>query len=266
MSFAVSPRRRARWNIRAAACGGLFAQPGNLASPRFWSMLRDLVRFYRQAPRDARRIGPHAARRLSRPAAATARPSATTISTRWRRPSGRRRRPQLGTIPPHSLRALLRQPRPAAARPAPCTGAPSGGWQPELCRAAGRRHRRPGIAPGAARDHVRAAGHGRRDRRRIAARPSRFDHVVIATPCRPGAAPARRRQRRRARLLRRLPLQPQPRRAAPRPGADAAAPRGLVELELLGRRPASDAAAVSVHLLDEPAAGPRRRARRCSSR
>ena len=29
---------------------GLFARPGNLLSPRFWSMLRDLVRFYRQAP------------------------------------------------------------------------------------------------------------------------------------------------------------------------------------------------------------------------
>ena len=28
----------------------LFAQPRNLASPRFWSMLWDLVRFYRQAP------------------------------------------------------------------------------------------------------------------------------------------------------------------------------------------------------------------------
>ena len=32
---------------------GLLAQPGNLFRPRFWSMLRDLVRFYRQATRDA---------------------------------------------------------------------------------------------------------------------------------------------------------------------------------------------------------------------
>jgi predicted NAD/FAD-binding protein len=32
--------------------GGLFAQPGNALRPRFWSMLRDLVRFYRQATRD----------------------------------------------------------------------------------------------------------------------------------------------------------------------------------------------------------------------
>ncbi|MEP7056269.1 MAG: NAD(P)/FAD-dependent oxidoreductase [Caldimonas sp.] len=36
---------------------GLFAQPRNLVSPRFWSMLRDLLRFYRQAPADARELG-----------------------------------------------------------------------------------------------------------------------------------------------------------------------------------------------------------------
>lgn len=35
----------------------LFAQRGNLLRPRFWSMLRDLVRFYREAPRDARAAG-----------------------------------------------------------------------------------------------------------------------------------------------------------------------------------------------------------------
>jgi uncharacterized protein len=33
--------------------GGLFAQRSNFFRPRFWSMLRDLVRFYRQATRDA---------------------------------------------------------------------------------------------------------------------------------------------------------------------------------------------------------------------
>ena len=32
---------------------GLLAQPRNLFRPRFWSMLRDLVKFYRQATRDA---------------------------------------------------------------------------------------------------------------------------------------------------------------------------------------------------------------------
>ena len=32
---------------------GLLAQAGNIARPRFWLMLRDLVRFYDQATRDA---------------------------------------------------------------------------------------------------------------------------------------------------------------------------------------------------------------------
>lgn len=36
---------------------GLFAQRRNLVSPRFWSMLRDLVRFYNAAPRDLPAMG-----------------------------------------------------------------------------------------------------------------------------------------------------------------------------------------------------------------
>lgn len=36
---------------------GLFAQPANLLRPRFWSMLRDLLRFYREAPGDAAAAG-----------------------------------------------------------------------------------------------------------------------------------------------------------------------------------------------------------------
>ncbi|MBN8902832.1 MAG: FAD-dependent oxidoreductase, partial [Rhodospirillales bacterium] len=32
---------------------GLLAQPSNLLRPRFWSMMRDLLRFYREAPADA---------------------------------------------------------------------------------------------------------------------------------------------------------------------------------------------------------------------
>lgn len=37
--------------------GTLFAQRRNLLNPRFWSMLRDLVRFYRQAPRHLGQFG-----------------------------------------------------------------------------------------------------------------------------------------------------------------------------------------------------------------
>src|SRR5690606_26260604 len=34
----------------ATSLNSLFCQRGNLASPRFWGMLRDLRRFYRMAP------------------------------------------------------------------------------------------------------------------------------------------------------------------------------------------------------------------------
>jgi predicted NAD/FAD-binding protein len=51
MSFAVSldgGRREYEGSIR-----GLLAQPANLTQPRYWSMLAELVRFYRSAPRTA---------------------------------------------------------------------------------------------------------------------------------------------------------------------------------------------------------------------
>jgi len=38
----------------------VFAQKRNIISPRFWSMLRDLYRFYRDAPRDIARLGSEA--------------------------------------------------------------------------------------------------------------------------------------------------------------------------------------------------------------
>ena len=56
MSFAVSMDEGAL-EYSGASLAGLFAQRRNLASPRFWSMLRDLVRFYRDAPADMRGIG-----------------------------------------------------------------------------------------------------------------------------------------------------------------------------------------------------------------
>jgi predicted NAD/FAD-binding protein len=52
MSFSASLRGGAL-EYGGASLGSLFAQPGNLLSPRFWSMLRDLVRFYRKASQDA---------------------------------------------------------------------------------------------------------------------------------------------------------------------------------------------------------------------
>lgn len=51
MSFAVS-RDGGRLEYCGAGIGGLFAQKRNIANPRFWSMLRDLFRFYNSAAGD----------------------------------------------------------------------------------------------------------------------------------------------------------------------------------------------------------------------
>lgn len=56
MSFAVS-LDDGRLEYAGTDLGGLFAQRRNLVRPRFWSMLWDLQRFYREAPRDAGTIG-----------------------------------------------------------------------------------------------------------------------------------------------------------------------------------------------------------------
>jgi len=56
MSFAVSLDDGAL-EYSGTDLRGLFAQRRNLVTPRFWSMLRDLVRFYRRAPADAARVG-----------------------------------------------------------------------------------------------------------------------------------------------------------------------------------------------------------------
>jgi predicted NAD/FAD-binding protein len=49
MSFSVHDQASGL-EYNAGTLSGLFAQPGNLLSPRFWRMLRDLRRFYRHAP------------------------------------------------------------------------------------------------------------------------------------------------------------------------------------------------------------------------
>jgi hypothetical protein len=51
MSFAVS-RDSGRLEYSGSGFSGLFAQRRNLASPRFWSMLRDVMRFYKSAAAD----------------------------------------------------------------------------------------------------------------------------------------------------------------------------------------------------------------------
>src|SRR5580698_6935229 len=51
MSFAVS-LNNGDLEYSGSTLSGLLAQKRNLLRPRFWSMLRDLQRFYREAPRD----------------------------------------------------------------------------------------------------------------------------------------------------------------------------------------------------------------------
>lgn len=56
MGFAVS-LDRGRMEYGGDSLATLFSQGSNLARPRFWSMLRDLVRFYREAPADLAALG-----------------------------------------------------------------------------------------------------------------------------------------------------------------------------------------------------------------
>ena len=56
MTFAVS-LDDGRLEYNGTDLGGVFAQRRNIVSPRFWSMLRDLRRFYAEAPRAADGLG-----------------------------------------------------------------------------------------------------------------------------------------------------------------------------------------------------------------
>ncbi len=56
MSFAVS-LDRGRLEYAGSDLAGLLAQRANLMRPRFWSMMADLLRFYRRAPRDLATLG-----------------------------------------------------------------------------------------------------------------------------------------------------------------------------------------------------------------
>ena len=52
MSFSVS-LDEGRLEYSGSGLGGLLAQPRNALRPRFWQMVRELLRFYREAPADA---------------------------------------------------------------------------------------------------------------------------------------------------------------------------------------------------------------------
>jgi predicted NAD/FAD-binding protein len=56
MSFSVS-LDSGRLEYSGSNLTGLFAQPSNLLRPRFWAMLRDIARFYREAPAALHQLG-----------------------------------------------------------------------------------------------------------------------------------------------------------------------------------------------------------------
>jgi predicted NAD/FAD-binding protein len=56
MSFSVS-LESGRLEYSGRSVAGLFAQPGNFFRPRFWAMLRGILRFYREAPEALYRLG-----------------------------------------------------------------------------------------------------------------------------------------------------------------------------------------------------------------
>lgn len=52
MSFAVS-QDQGRYEYKGGDFAGLFAQPANVLRPRFWRMIKDLLRFYNRASQEA---------------------------------------------------------------------------------------------------------------------------------------------------------------------------------------------------------------------
>ncbi len=225
-------RRRRGWNIPAPTSRDCSRSRANLLRPRFWAMLRDIVRFYREAP------GPRRRRRLRRVSASAAISSesgyseafiddhllpmgaaiwSTTVAGHARSPG-------------RQLHPLLREPRAAAPR-RPAAMAHRHRRQPRLCRAPGRAARRahPPRLPGPRR----AAPAGRRHWSRSGGgRIARYDHVVLAAHADEALALIADASAEERRLLGRVPLCAQPRRAAYRCDADAAAAARLGELEL----------------------------------
>ena len=261
MSLAVS-LRGGDLEYSGTGLRGLLAQPGNLFRPRFWSMLRDLAKFYRQATRDADLLkdetislgdylaagGYGAAFRddhlLPMASAIWSAPPSEILSfpvatfIRFQRNHGLlqlAQRPAWETVVGGSIVYVQRLIQPFADRIRLDTGVAS------VQR----------IADGVVVTDSRGGSEP--------LRPCRHGH-----PCRSGPGGTRRSDLGRDRAARRVPLQPQPCRTAFGPELHAAAPRGLVELELYRfarwiRRQRRR------HLLDEPPARHSGRIRRCFS-
>ena len=101
MSFGVSLDDGAL-EYGSAHPSAIFAQPSNLLRPRFWSMLKDLVRFYRKAPQVLADLAHHPCtlgELLDRGRLRGGRFRRITCCLRWA-PSGPPRPPARAIIPP----------------------------------------------------------------------------------------------------------------------------------------------------------------------
>ena len=212
---------------------GLFGQPRNLVSPRYWQMIGDILKFYRARARPRRSAGRGSALASSSSASAIAGavvdehvlPMCAAI---WSTTPQRDAR-----LPDALVPAVLHKPRSAAACQ-PAGMADRAGRQPRLRLGAARRHGPPdqralGRAPRGAQggpQHRRGSRRARRDLHRRGDRRA----------CRRGAGAARGALGGRARDPRRVPLHAEHGGAPRRRGADAEAALGVVELELHRRR------------------------------
>ena len=102
MSFSVR-NAASGLEYNATSLDTLFCQRRNLLSPRFWGMMRDLLRFYREAPALLTTPGPGPTVGRILPREAMALLSATSICCRWRRRSGRLRRAAYSQFPAQYL-------------------------------------------------------------------------------------------------------------------------------------------------------------------
>ena len=107
MSFAVS-MDGGELEYSGSGLSGLLGQPRNVIRPRFWSMVGDLIRFYREAPLETRLVEDE---KISLGdylvMAAMARRFATIICCRWRARSGQQRRMKCFHIRPVPLSASM---------------------------------------------------------------------------------------------------------------------------------------------------------------
>jgi predicted NAD/FAD-binding protein len=177
MSFAVSLDDGAL-EYSGSDLRGLFAQRGNLVNLRFWSMLRDLVRFYREAPLDAARAGllPLDDYLRERGYGRAFRedhlyPMAAAI---WSTPAA-----QIGRYPTEAFIRFCENHRLLTLRDRPAWRTVTGGsreYVRRLAAALGDRVRRGRAALALRRDEAGAAVVTAGD-----ARGERYDHVVVAT-------------------------------------------------------------------------------------